>query len=179
MKARVLFFALCLAAAAGPAFGQQKYLKKFQRTYYDRAETHRIGLGFLIKIGRGLIPARLIGDEDVTTIKRLLKKVSKLKVYTITPDENETIAAEDITRLRQTLIDRSHLEPLLEVRDQGSHVYLLNKGKDDELGNVVMLVKDEEDMVMVHFHTRLKMDDIQDLINRSIAKSDTSRLQTM
>jgi len=179
MKTRALLFALCLTAAASPAFSQQKYLKKFQRNYYDRAETHRIGLGFLIKVGRGLIPARLIGDEDVTTIKHLLKKVSKLKIYTITPDNHEAVAADDIVRLRQTLVDKAHLEPLLEVRDKESHVYMLNKGKNDELGNVVMLVQDDEDMVMLHFHTRLKMEDIQDLINRSIAKNDTSRQQTM
>jgi len=171
MKVSALFLFIGLACAAGPAFSQQKYLKRFQREYYDRAETHRIGLGFLIKIGRGLIPARLIDDEDVYVIKRMLKKVGKLKVYTITADDHESIASADIQKLRNTLVERSGMEPLLEVRNEDSHVYMMNKGKGDELGNLVVLIKDEEDLVMVHLHTRLKMSDIQGLIDKKMAAS--------
>ena len=49
---------------------------------------------------------------------------------------------------------------------------MLNKGKGDELGNVVMLIKDEKELVMLHFHTSMLMSDIQDLIDRSLTKNE-------
>jgi hypothetical protein len=160
---------LCLVLAAGPAFSQKKYLKQFQREYRGETETLRIGLGFWIKVGGAVIPAHLIGDEDVTTVKRLLKKVSRLKVYMISAKDSGTIDNMAIHRLKQTLIDKVHMEPLLEVRDQGSTVYMLNKGKGDELGDVVVLIKDGGDLVMMDLHSRLHMSDIQDLLNRYVA----------
>lgn len=171
---RSCIICLCLLLAAVPALCQQKYLKQFQREYADRATTFSMGLGFLLKIGRPFVPAHAFGDEDGAIIKRMLNKVSRMKVYMISADDSETIDNKDIRRLQQTLIRRSGLEPLLEVRDHGSTVYMLNKGKGDELGNVVLLVKDEKDLVMLHFHTSMLMSDIQDLIDRSVAKNNES-----
>ncbi|KAA2242467.1 DUF4252 domain-containing protein [Chitinophaga agrisoli] len=160
---------ICLAFLAGPATAQEKYLKKFQRQCGDSAETLRAGLGFLIKIGGALIPARLIGDEqdEAVVAKRLMQKISRLKVYYIDGPVN----SESLHQLRRNLIEKEHMEELMTVRDEGSTIYMLNKGKDDELGNVVMLLKDEEELVMVHLHTSLLMSDVQNLIDH-FAKND-------
>ncbi len=154
---------ICLAFLAGPATAQKKYLKKFQRQCADSAETVRVGLGFLVKVGGALIPARLIGDEndDAVVAKRLMKKISRLKVYYIDGPVNN----ESLHQLRRNLIEKEHMDELMTVRDESSTVYMLNKGKDDELGNVVMLVKDEGELVMVHLHTSLLISDVQNLIN--------------
>jgi hypothetical protein len=162
---------LCLLLAAGPALSQGKYLKEFQQEYSGNANTFRMGLTFFIKMGGMVVPARALGDEDGVIVKRLLKKVSYLKVYMVSGADS--IDNGSIRRLRQKLINKSHLEPLLEIRDQGSTVFMMNKGKGDELGNVVLLVKDEQDLVMVHFHTSMLMSDIQDLIDRSVAHNET------
>jgi hypothetical protein len=167
MKRSIICLSLLLAAV--PALCQQKYLKQFQREYADRATTFSMGLGFFLKLG-AFVPSSAFDDEDGAIIKRMISKVSRMKVYMISADDSGTIDSKDIRRLRQTLINKSGLEPLLEVRDNGSTVYMLNKGKGDELGNVVLLVKDEKELVMLHFHTSMLMSDIQDLIDRSVAK---------
>lgn len=169
---RYILLSACLLLGAMPALCQQKYLKSFQREYYDKATTFRMGLGFLIRIGGSVIPASAFDDEEGAIIKRMLRKVSSMKLYVISAEDSETINSKDVRRLQQTLIRKSGLEPLLEIRDKGSSVYMLNKGKGDELGNVVMLIKEEKELVMLHFHTSMQMSDIQDLIDRSVAKND-------
>lgn len=163
---------ICILLAAAPALGQKKYLKEFQREYRDKATTIRIGLGFWVKMGGAFIPARAIDGEDGVIIKRLLKKVNRMKVYIISAADSNTIDNGAIRDLKKTLVSKAGLEPLIEVRDQGSTIYMLNKGKGDELGNVVVLVKDDQELVMLHFRTRLQMGDIQDLLDRYVAKND-------
>jgi hypothetical protein len=169
---RCIIISSFLLLGAMPALCQQKYLKSFQREYYDKATTFRMGLGFLIKIGGNVIPASAFDNEDGAVIKRMLRKVSSMKLYVISAEDSETIDSKDVHRLKQTLIRKSGLEPLLEIRDKGSSVYMLNKGKGDELGNVVMLIKEEKELVMLHFHTSMLMSDIQDLIDRSLTKNE-------
>jgi hypothetical protein len=169
---RCILISACLLLGTLPALCQQKYLKSFQREYYDKANTFRMGLGFLIKIGGSVIPASAFDNEDGAVIKRMLRKVSRMKLYVISAEDSGTIDTKDVRRLQQTLIRKSGLESLLEVRDNGSAIYMLNKGKGEELGNVVMLIKEEKELVMLHFHTSMLMSDIQDLIDRSVAKND-------
>ncbi|WP_298734787.1 DUF4252 domain-containing protein [uncultured Chitinophaga sp.] len=171
MKRCIILSAFLLMGAI-PALCQQKYLKSFQREYYDKATTFRMGLGFLIKLGANVIPASAFDDEDGVIIKRMFRKVNSMKLYVISADDSETISSKDVHRLRQTLISKSGLEPLLEVRDKDNSVYMLNKGKGDELGNVVMLIKDEKELVMLHFHTSMLMSDIQGLIDKAIASNN-------
>lgn len=173
---RLSITCLCLLLAAAPALCQQKHLKRFQREYYGKANTFRIGLGFLVKMGGAIMPARAIDGEDGVLIKSMLRKVSRMKLYMITAEDSGTIDNMAIRRLKQTLIDKSGLEPLLEVRDNGSSVFMLNKGNGDELGNVVVLVKDEKELVMLHFHTRMHLSDIQPLIDRAVAKNNDDGL---
>lgn len=169
---RYILLSACLLLGAMPALCQQKYLKSFQREYYDKATTFRMGLGFLIRLGGSVIPASAFDDQEGAIIKRMLRKVSSMKLYVISAEDSETINSKDVRRLQQTLIRKSGLEPLLEIRDKSSSVYMLNKGKGDELGNVVMLIKEEKELVMLHFHTSMVMSDIQDLIDRSVARNN-------
>lgn len=173
---RLSITCLCLLLAAAPALCQQKYLKRFQRQYYGKANTFRMGLGFLVKMGAAVMPARAIDGEDGVLIKSMLRKVSRLKLYMITAEDSSTIDSKDISRLKQTLINKSGLEPLLEVRDEGSSVFMLNKGEGDELGNVVVLVRDEKELVMLHFRTSMHLSDIQPLIDRALAKNNEKSL---
>jgi hypothetical protein len=164
---------ICLLLAAAPAIAQKKYLKKFQREHRHNASTLRIGLGFWVKMGGAILPARAIDGEEGVIIKRMLRKTGRMKLYLISGADSSVINNGDIRQLRQTLATRSGLEPLFEIRDQGSYIYMMNKGKGEELGNVVLLIRDEQDLAILHFHTRMQMSDIQDLINRSVASDDS------
>jgi hypothetical protein len=158
----ILVVALLLAVS--PAMAQKKALRKFYRQYRGDAFTFKIGVGRLpLKLASWIVPASAMKEEGVP-LKHLLSKVQKVKVYTISGDERPPVDIAAMQRLKQTLIDKDGFEPLVEVREGNSLVHLLNRGKDDELGNVVILVQDESDFVMVNLRTTLQMKDVNTLI---------------
>jgi hypothetical protein len=158
----ILIIALILAVS--PAMAQKKALRKFYREHRGDAVTFKIGVGRVpLKLASWIVPASAM-KEDSVPLKQLLSKVQKVKVYTISGDERPAVDIADMQRLKQRLIDKDGFEPLVEVREGKSLVHLLNRGKDDELGNVVILVQDESDFVMVHLRTTLQMKDVNMLI---------------
>lgn len=162
MKYCSIILVLFLVAVT-PAMGQKKYLRKFYRE--QKWEHHAMGIrigvgGFMMRFATLIIPAGVL-EEDGVSFKSILSKVHKVKVYTLETDEEVPLH-----RLRQTLIDKEQFEPLVEVRHQGSHIYLLNKGKGDNVGKLVALVQSEGAFVMVYLRTNLHMEDINHIVQQ-------------
>ncbi|MBW8687640.1 DUF4252 domain-containing protein [Chitinophaga rhizophila] len=153
-----------LLLAISPAIAQKKSLRKFYREYRGEMDGIRIGVGIVpLKLASWIIP-RSVMEEEGVPLKKILGKVRKIKVYALEADGVSPIDKAAIQRLKQTLIDKDGFEPLVEVREQTANVYLLNKGADDELGNVVILVQDEGEFVMVNLRTTLHINDVNMLI---------------
>jgi len=140
---------------------------------------HR-GVAVTFKIGVGSIPMRFVANmipndskNNSADAKLLFSKIRKIKIYAMEGYDGP-IPTSDLLKLKKKLIDKEHFDVLMEVRDHGSFVHVLNKGADDELGNVVLLIQDEKDIVMVHLHTSLKVDDINMLINEFNTKPKTT-----
>lgn len=152
-----------LLLAVSPAMAQKKSLRAFYREYRGECDAVRIGVGRIpLKLASWIIPAN--DDKDLRHVKWVLGKVHKVKVYTLAGATKDLIDVAAVQRLKQTLINKDGFESLVEVRHEGSMVYMLNKGKEDELGNVVILVQDDEDFVMVNLRTKLHVDDVNALI---------------
>jgi nitrate reductase NapAB chaperone NapD len=154
--------------AASPVMGQKKYLRKFYRE--QKWENHAIGFrigvgGFMMRFASLIIPASVM-DENGVSVKPMLSKIHKVKVYTL-----ETSGKIPLERLRQTLIEKEQFEPLVEVRHQGSQIYLLNKGKGDNIGKMVVLIQSDGEFVMVYLRTNLHMEDINQFVQQ-VAKNN-------
>ncbi|MET6997196.1 DUF4252 domain-containing protein [Chitinophaga defluvii] len=165
MKRTVAFTIIGLLFLAGhAAFAQEKILREFRNAHRGEGETFTLGLSFVpLKLASWIIPADAIDEESGVSIKHIVRKIRSLKVYTIEMKDRQ-ISSEDIYNLKQKLIRKAGFESLMEVRDKGSVVHILNKGRADEIGNLVMLVQDNKEMVMVNLHTSLKMEDLNALI---------------
>lgn len=161
------YFSILVAAlllAVSPAMAQKRSLRKFYRAHRGDAFTFRIGVGRVpLKLASWIVPKSAM-KEDSIPLKHLLSRVQKVKVYTISGDERPAVDIADMQQLKKTLIEKDKFEPLVEVREGNSVVHLLNRGKDDELGRVVILVQDESDFVMVNLRTTLQMKDVNMLI---------------
>ncbi|SFD52643.1 protein of unknown function [Chitinophaga sp. CF118] len=161
----LVFFLL----AVSPAIAQKKCLRKFYREQRrnGHGETFKIGLGRVtLKFASLVIPANVM-EEDGIPLKHLLSKVHRLKLYTIAGNpQDSTVETAAIERLKQTLVEKEHFESLVEVRHQGSIVHLMNKGKGDDVGNLVVLIQDENDFVILHLRTDLEMKDINQLVQQ-------------
>ncbi|HVI43325.1 MAG TPA: DUF4252 domain-containing protein [Chitinophaga sp.] len=163
-----LTIAVCmLACFTRAASAQEKSLREFRRSCNGNAETHEVTLGnTAMKFARWCLSFdNNSHDEDVAATRKLLKQVHRLKVYTISNEEGTNVPLEAISKLKDNLQQKDRFEPLMQVREKGHLIDILNKGKDDELGNMVMLIQDDKDFVIVHLKTSLKLSDINGLIN--------------
>lgn len=156
----------------GSMQAQDRLLKQFYHA-------HR-GVAVTFKMGVGRIPMRFVAHlipndkkSNGADARLLFSKIHKIKFYAMEGHDGP-IPVSDLLELKKKLIDKEHFDVLMEVRDHGNFVHVLNKGKDDELGNVVLLIQDEKDIVMVHLHTSLKVDDINMLINEFNTKTTTT-----
>lgn len=150
---------LCCSSAVA----QKKCLKRFFR--------EQKGMSFGIKIGVGALPLRIASsfipaDSETVALKHMLRHVQHVKVYAISGNRGEVVTPADVEKLKNTLQLKEHFEPLVDVRNGSSFVHVLNRGTEDELGNVIMLVQDENNFVIVHLRTTLDMKDVNGLIQQ-------------
>ncbi|CAL1518328.1 DUF4252 domain-containing protein [Chitinophaga sp. MM2321] len=165
-----LIAGFCIVCFATTAMAQDKCLREFRNSYRGKAETHSIGVGSsAMKLASFCMSFDDSNDPETVATRHLLKKVRHVKVYTISNANGNTVSDESIAKLKRDLEHKEHFELLMEVRDKGSLVHVMNKGKDDELGNVVMLVQDASDFVIVNLQTDLKIADINSLIRQFAA----------
>lgn len=163
---KLLLGGCLLLASVSTVVAQEKSLREFRQKYKGCAETTSIKLGGLSLRLAGWVMSFDKEDEDVNSVRALLKDIRRVKVHTIENLQNARISSQDVATLIGRLQDKDHFETLMEVRDKGSMVHILNKGKADELGHVVMLIEDTNEFTMVDLETNLKITDINRLINQ-------------
>ncbi|SEW50811.1 DUF4252 domain-containing protein [Chitinophaga arvensicola] len=162
----LLIAAGCLLLSATAVKAQDKSLRQFRNKYKGSAEVHTLKVGnFAFKLG-SLCLSFDNTDSDAKALRHAIKNVQRVKMYTISNVKGGTVSQDDIADLKSNLQRNENFDLLMEVREKGSLVHILNKGKDDELGNVVMLVQDENEFLIVNLQTSLKMSDINELIQQ-------------
>ncbi|WP_440134060.1 DUF4252 domain-containing protein [Chitinophaga sancti] len=172
----VLSLFVCLFFNTTSTQAQDRLLSQFYNAHRGVAVTFRIGVGRLpMRFISGLIPRDKVADG--ADAKMIFSKIHKIKLYAMEGYDGP-IPAADLLSLKRKLIDKDHFDVLMEVRNKGSVVHILNKGADDNLGNVVMLIQDEKDILIVHLHTSLKVDDINMLIREFNKKPSSSTTST-
>lgn len=162
----LLIAAGCMFLSATAVKAQDKCLREFRNKYKGSAEVHTVSLGkFALHLG-SLCLSFDNEDADAKVMGHALKGIQKVKVYTISNIKGGTVSYDDIADLKSNLQRNENFDLLMEARENGSRVHILNRGKDDELGNVVMLVQEENEFVIVNLHTTLKIADINHLIRQ-------------
>ena len=158
-------FAIACMLAIGSLQAQDRSLTRFYYAHRQDAMTFKIGIGSIpLHFASWMVPKNVKADNGME-LKKLLSKIHHIKIYTIEGHGGAAVDTREIQELKDRLIRKDHFEALMEVRDEGSIVHILNKGKGDELGNMVMLVQDENDFVIVHLKTSLHMSDINSVIH--------------
>jgi Domain of unknown function (DUF4252) len=156
----------CFLLSASAISAQDRCLREFRNKHRANAEVHTVSVGgFSLKLA-GWCLSFADDDADAKSVKHALQNVRRVKVYTITNVNGSTVSGEDIADLKSNLQRNEHFDVLMEVRDKGNLVHILNKGNDDELGNVVMLIQEESDFVIVNLQTTLKFSEINSLIRQ-------------
>ncbi|MGO4291491.1 DUF4252 domain-containing protein [Chitinophaga sp. RAB17] len=156
----------CFLLSASAVSAQDRCLREFRNKHRANAEVHTVSVGgFSMKLA-GWCLSFAGDDADAKSVKHALNNVRRVKVYTISNVNGSTVSRDEIADLKSNLERNEHFDMLMEVRDKGSLVHILNKGKDDELGNVVMLIQDASDFVIVNLQTTMKISEVNSLIRQ-------------
>ena len=126
--------------------------------------------GWLVWVGGGIAQG-LVQDPEARAGLRLARKVKKLR-FMATEDYNPITTAEVSDFVNN--IRSAGYEDLLQVKEGGSTVHILSREKKEKLKNLVILVNDEEEFVFMDMKSRLKYEDLSELVN-TILKSDNMK----
>ena len=126
--------------------------------------------GWLVWIGGGIAQG-LVQDPEARAGLRLARKVKKLR-FMATEDYNPITTAEVSDFVNN--IRSAGYEDLLVVKEGSSTVHILSREKKEKLKNLVILVNDEEEFVYMDMKSRLKYEDLSELVN-TILKAENMK----
>ena len=149
---------------------QTKTIRDFRNKYKGSSETESIKVGgFALKLA-GLCLS-FDEDDDSQALKYTINNVKRVKLYNFSNIKGETINPDDIIDLKNTLCRNDHFDVLMEVRDKNEQIHILNRSEtEEELGDVVMLVQDQDNLLIVNLNTTLKISDVNRLIKQFASK---------
>ena len=148
-----------------------KTTAQFYHTHkYKEGVTHFKMPGWLVWMGGG-IPQGFVQDPEAKAGLRLARKVKKLR-FLATEDYNPITAAEVNDFVGN--IRSNGFEDLLMVKEGSSTVHILSREKKEKLRNLVILVNDEEEFVFMDMKSRIKYEDLSELVN-TILKSENMK----
>ncbi|AEE48856.1 DUF4252 domain-containing protein [Haliscomenobacter hydrossis] len=151
MKKIIFCLALLGLGCALPAQNQvvRDFMHKFGR--HEQATHLNIG-GLFLKI------AAKNSDDDEAN--RIMRSISSLHLLNF--DENNPVEAQDISKLMQQLHD-DKFEDLAYFKDGDSHIRFLVKEERDVITDVIMVIRGENNFLLLNLEGRLRYSDLNDL----------------
>lgn len=157
MKRIILLLALVIIPSLLSA--QPRCVKKFYRKYKHYEYTTNLKLGKpLLFVAAAFIP------DDAG--KQLFKKVNKFRLLVFQTGEKDNGRRDrDINKLTSQL-EKESFSPLVQVRNAGDQVKIWAQDKGDKIKDLIVLAKDEDDLVFLSVTGNFAYSDISDLINQ-------------
>ncbi|RAJ79229.1 uncharacterized protein DUF4252 [Chitinophaga dinghuensis] len=164
---KTLVMSCCMLLVCGLVSAQDKSIREFCNNFQGKAEETSIEVGSaMMKLGGLIVRFADKGDEDIRMTARVMKHVRKLKIYHYEKLDSIALQRNDLSALKRNLMDKDRFDMLMEMRENNNQIQLLNRGKSDELGDLVMLVQGDREITVISLHTTLKMDDVNNLVKQ-------------
>lgn len=154
---RVAFYLILLSFAFSQnTFAQSPALWAFYHNTPRSETTFKCTVpGFLPKVG-----ALFIKEKET---RRLVRKLGKTRLFVI--DEGRSIISERETKRLVNRLHRDGFSDFLSVKDKGDRVHFMLKEKRNKVRGLVMLVKSDDEFVLISAKCRLSIEQISKLIN--------------
>lgn len=151
--------------------GAQKPTTLFYHTHKHKEGVTNFKMpGWLIWLGGGIAQGFAREPEAKAGLK-LARKVKKLRL--LATEDGSPITSAEVNEFI-TDIHSSGFEDLLVVKEGSSTVHILSREKKEKLKNLVILVNDEEEFVYMDMKSRLKYEDLSELVN-TILKAENMK----
>ena len=117
--------------------------------------------GVAIDIAASIVKFSAETEQDKQAVK-LLRKVNKLKFLNV--ENNSADLLEDLKQLKSAL-KKDSFDEMLSVRSEGTRLEFMVRPRNGKLKNIFLTIIEDGEVNMVSLKTRIKLKDIQKLIN--------------
>lgn len=169
---RPLLLLITLLMVALSSCGTPKNTAQFYQAHKNRPGVTNFKLpGWLVWFGGG-IAYNSIKDEDAKAALRIGRKVGKMRLMA---SENGTVIPPAEVNAFLSNIKQNGFDELIYVKHESSIVNVMVRDRKNKIRNVLLLVNDQDGFVFLDLKTRIKYDEISDLINYFIRKDKEER----
>ncbi len=151
-----------LLLLAMPVFlvAQNRSINKFYRSHKKDVGAINVSVpGWLLKLSAGIAKKHV--DEEMRAGLKYVKHIKKLKVLVI--EEGSTVSNEEARQFIKQIKGKG-MEDLLMINDKETKVNIMMREKKDVIRNLFIFVRDDDELVMVSMKTKIKMEDINNMI---------------
>ncbi len=161
MRPFILIFSILMLPLAMNS--QSRSINRFYNTYKHHEDVRNVSIpGWLIRLGATIAKSHVDEPEAKAALK-LAKKVKKLKLLVM--ENVNPVDKKDLDRLYAEATSREGFEDMVFVKEGNTRVnMLIRTKKDDIIRNLLILVSEENEFVMVSLKTKLKMEDLNELL---------------
>jgi hypothetical protein len=145
-----------------PAISQNSCIKKFYHEHKKEEGIRNFMIpGFLIWFSTG-IANEIVDGEEAKTFLKFAKKFKTISL--LVQNDHNSISKVDYNQL---IFDakKGNYEELISVKEKGKTFHIMGRGKKDKLKNLLILVSSEDTFLMMSMKTKIKIKDLNSLIN--------------
>lgn len=144
------------------AISQNSCIKKFYHEHKKEEGIRNFMIpGFLIWFSTG-IANEIVDGEEAKTFLKFAKKFKTIRL--LVQNNHNSISKVDYNQL---IFDakKGNYEELISVKEKGKTFHIMGRGKKDKLKNLLILVSSEDTFLMMSMKTKIKIKDLNSLIN--------------
>jgi len=137
-------------------------VKGFYHKYKKADNTTSFVLpGFLVWVGSSIAKGA-VSEPEAKIALRFAKKFKTMRFLVM--EDGHQVSEDDYQQLVFSAKKKSY-EELISVKNKGQTFHIFSKGKKDKLKRLLILVKSENEFVMMDMKTKIKSQDLNRLIN--------------
>ena len=148
-----------------PLMSNAQYMTGVKGFYHKHKRTENakgfVLPGFMIWLGAG-IGKTAVEEPEAKIALRFAKKFKTMRFLIM--EDGHSVSDEDFLQLVYSA-QKQNYEPVISVREKGQDVQIFAKGKKDKLKKILILVKSEDEFVMMDMKTKIRTKDLNRLIN--------------
>lgn len=162
MKNLVILF-VCLGLA-GTATAQSKSAEAFRAKYQDDRDAKVVSMnGSMFKLLSNIAENMEENDESAA-IGRIAEGIQSMQILSV-PVFKSGLQPSEIDQLHKDILSEKY-EELMQVRDGDQKIYFMAQGNDNELRNMLVLVREDEEFIMFNIDGVLNMKDLAYIVDQ-------------
>lgn len=159
-----LKYVLLLLILPSLMMAQSRAINKFYRSHKKDAGAVNISLpGWILKLGAGI--GKRYVDEEERELLKYVKHIKKMKVLVM--EDGSSVSKEESRKFMNKVRNKG-MQDLIYIKDEETNVSIMVQEKKDVIRKLLIFVRDDEELVMLSLKTKIKMEDINNLIRDAI-----------